>query len=145
MTTKNLSLLGSRRSFLKTSIAASAVFAVPTIVPSRSLGRDGATAPSERIQLGVIGIGPRCTYDLKAMLNFSDVQCVAIADVQESRRSKGKALVDSHYGNQDCQITRDFRELLQTMVNSRDCVSKLGGLCRRPSMNSGVYKSGFFK
>lgn len=112
MTTTNLSISGSRRSFLKSSIATSAIFAVPTIVPSSALGRDGATAPSERILLGVIGIGPRCTYDLKAMLNLSDVQCVAIADVQESRRSKGKELVDSFYGNQDCQITRDFRELL---------------------------------
>jgi len=46
------------------------------------------------------------------MLNFADVRCVAIADVQESRRIKGKELVDSHYGNQDCQVTRDFRELL---------------------------------
>ena len=58
----------SRRSFLKQSVAVSALYAAPTIVPSSALGRDGATAPSERITLGVIGIGPRCTYDLQAML-----------------------------------------------------------------------------
>lgn len=102
----------SRRSFLKTTAAVSAAFATPTIIPSSALGLDGATAPSERIHLGVIGIGPRCTYDLKAMLNFGDIRCVAIADVQESRRRDGKSLVDSHYGNQDCKVTRDFRELL---------------------------------
>jgi hypothetical protein len=102
----------TRRRFLKSSIAASTLFAVPTIIPSSALGLDGATPPSERIQLGVIGIGPRCTYDLKAMLNFADVRCIAIADVQESRRRDGKALVDSHYGNSDCKVTRDFRELL---------------------------------
>ncbi|MGH7128974.1 MAG: Gfo/Idh/MocA family protein, partial [Planctomycetaceae bacterium] len=59
-----------------------------------------------------IGIGPRCTYDLKAMLQFSDVRCVAIADVQAERRDAGKALVDGHYGNSDCVLYRDFRELL---------------------------------
>jgi predicted dehydrogenase len=83
-----------------------------SIVPSRVLGRGGATAPSERIGLGVIGIGPRCIYDLQAMLGFSDVQCVAIADVQATRRDAGKRLVDDHYGNQDCKLYRDFRELL---------------------------------
>ncbi len=54
----------------------------------------------------------RCTYDLKAMLGLPDVQCVAIADVQASRRDAGKKLVDDHYGNRDCLLYRDFRELL---------------------------------
>ena len=34
--------------------------------PPAPLGRDGALAPSEKITLGVIGIGPRCTYDLRS-------------------------------------------------------------------------------
>lgn len=101
-----------RRTFLKQSLAASAVFAIPTIVPASALGRNGKIAPSERITLGVIGIGPRCTYDLQAMLKLDDVQCIAIADVQESRRQAGKKLVDGHYGTQDCETVRDFREIL---------------------------------
>src|SRR5208283_6012426 len=56
--------------------------------------------------------GPRCTYDLKAMLPFPDVRCLAIADVQAKRREAGKTLVDTHYGNKDCVLYRDFRELL---------------------------------
>jgi predicted dehydrogenase len=46
------------------------------------------------------------------MLGLPDVQCVAIADVQASRRDAGKRLVDDHYGNDDCRLYRDFRELL---------------------------------
>ena len=84
----------------------------PWIVPARALGRGGAVAPSEKITLGVIGIGPRCTYDLKSMLALPDVQCVAICDVQASRRQAGKTLVDRHYGNSDCNLFRDFRDLL---------------------------------
>jgi predicted dehydrogenase len=102
----------TRRDFLRRTVAASAAFAAPTVVASRVLGLDGATAPSEKITLGVIGIGPRCTYDLKSMLGLPDVQCVAIADVQASRRDAGKALVDGHYKNQDCKLYRDMRELL---------------------------------
>jgi predicted dehydrogenase len=37
---------------------------------------------------------------------------VAIAEVQAGRRETGKAMVDSHYGNTDCKVYRDFRELL---------------------------------
>jgi predicted dehydrogenase len=99
----------ARRDFLLGSAAA---VAAATIVPSTALGRQGATAASDRITLGVIGIGPRCTYDLTSMLKFTDIRCVAIAEVQAKRRDAGKALVDKHYGNSDCMVYRDFRELL---------------------------------
>ena len=102
----------ARRSFLRTSTAASAAMALPTIIPANALGLQGATAASERVTLGVIGIGPRCTYDMKSILQFKDVRCIAIADVQASRRDAGKRLVDEHYGNEDCDLHRDFRELL---------------------------------
>lgn len=99
----------TRREFvLETAAAAAAA----TIIPAHVLGQAGNVAPSEKITLGVIGIGPRCTYDLKAMLPFPDVKCVAIADVQAKRREAGKQLVDQHYNNQDCKLYRDFRELL---------------------------------
>ncbi len=97
----------SRRHFL----GASAAVAAPMVVPAAVLGR-GSVSPNEKITLGVIGIGPRGTYDLQAMLGLNDVQCVAIADVQASRRKAGKALVDKHYGNSDCKLYGDFRELL---------------------------------
>lgn len=100
----------TRRDFIRGSVAATV--AASTIIPAHVLGRDGATAASEKITLGIIGIGPRCTYDLKAMLPFGDVRCVAIADVQAKRREAGKALVDQHYGDSSCQLYRDFRELL---------------------------------
>ena len=102
----------TRRDFLCQSAVAGAALTLPTIVPAQVLGKDGGVSPSETVTLGVIGIGPRCTYDLKAMLGLPDVQCVAIADVQASRRDAGKRLVDEHYGNQDCRLYRDFRELL---------------------------------
>ena len=109
MTTSSKS---TRRTFLRNSVAAGAVSALPTVVPAAALGRAGAVAPSEKITLGVIGIGPRCTYDLKSMMQLPDVRCVAIADVQASRRAAGKKLVDGHYGDDGCKLYRDFRELL---------------------------------
>jgi predicted dehydrogenase len=102
----------TRRAFLGNSVAAASTIAVPWIVSASALGLNGEPAPSEKITLGVIGIGGRCRYDLKAMLQLKDVKCVAIAEVQASRRDVGKAMVDEYYGNSDCKFYRDFRELL---------------------------------
>ena len=104
---------GTRREFVRDSLLSSAALSLPWIVPARALGKDGAVAPSEKITLGVVGIGPRCTYVLKGMLAQPDVQCVAICDVQASRRDAGKKVVDEYYGNSDCVLFRDFRELLE--------------------------------
>ena len=102
----------TRRDVLRRSMAVGAVAALPWFVPAAARGAEGRAAPSERITLGVIGIGPRATYDLGGILKQPDCQCVAICDVQASRREAGKKLVDKHYGNQDCVLYRDFRELL---------------------------------
>ena len=102
----------TRREALQRSLAAGAAAAIPCIVPATVLGGAERAAPSERITLGVIGIGPRATFDLGCMLKLNDCHCVAICDVQASRRNAGKQLVDKHYGNQDCKLYRDFRELL---------------------------------
>jgi len=101
----------SRRHFLK-SVAAASTFAVPHIVPSHVLGRDGAVAPSERITLGGIGVGNRGSYVLSRFLKNPDLQMVATADLQRSRREKVKAMVDKHYGNKDLVIYRDMYDIL---------------------------------
>jgi predicted dehydrogenase len=104
--------LRATRRHVLAGLAAGAAAAFPTIVPALALGLDGAVPPSERINLGVIGVGPRCTYVLTSMLGLTDVRCAAIADVQQSRREAGKALVDKRSGTAECVLYRDMRELL---------------------------------
>jgi len=106
----------ARRDFLKQSLAlagaAVGAAASPVFIPARALGRDGSVAPSERIVLGAIGIGPRGRYVLGCMLEEPDVQFVAVCDVQASRRDAVKTMADEKYGNTDCVTYRDFYELL---------------------------------
>ena len=73
---------------------------------------NGAVAPSQRIVLGAIGIGPRGRHDLDCFLAEPDVQFVAICDVRADRRQAVKALADAKYGNHDCAMYRDLFELL---------------------------------
>ncbi|MFM8953458.1 MAG: Gfo/Idh/MocA family protein [Planctomycetaceae bacterium] len=101
-----------RRDFLSATAKASLALAMPTIIPATAIGLDGSTPPSERINLGVIGIGRRCRYVLAEVLKLSDVRCRMIADVQAARRDEGKKIVDAAYGSSDCETVRDFRELL---------------------------------
>src|SRR6185369_2714689 len=102
----------SRRDFLKRTLAATCVAGLPAFFPAHALGRDGAVAPSERIVFAGIGLGPRGQYDLSVMLPEKDIQFVAICDIQRSRREEVKRTVDTHYGNKDCAMYRDMRELL---------------------------------
>jgi predicted dehydrogenase len=101
----------TRRDLLQRSAGAAAL-AAPLFVPATALGRADKPAPSNRITLGVIGVGPRCTYNLKSMLQLPDLQCVAVCDVQATRLAAGKKLVDEYYNNKDCATYRDFHELL---------------------------------
>lgn len=102
----------TRRGFLSTAAKAGAILALPQIVPGSVLGRDGGVAPSERIVLGGIGIGGRGSYVLGCFLQEPEVQFAAICDVRENRRQAVKKRADDKYGNNDCVMYRDLRDLL---------------------------------
>jgi hypothetical protein len=90
----------SRRKFLSKALAASAAVATPYCVSSSALGAGNSVAASDRITLGVIGIGPRCTYDMRSILKLPDVQCVAISE------SPGKPELTSRAGATGWSTTR---------------------------------------
>ena len=110
---KKTTLAFTRRRFLKTTAGASAMIALPALISSSVLGRDGIVAPSERIILGGIGIRHRGGYVLSTMLPLPDVRFVAIADVRVDRRQAVKAMADRQNGDDKCAMYRDFRELLE--------------------------------
>lgn len=104
----------SRRDFLKTSTAgAAAVTAgLPTIIPSSALGADGAVAPSNRIVVGGIGLGPQGQGVMSNFLGQKDCQVVAVCDLKEGQLNAARKQVNERYKNQDCKIYGDFRELV---------------------------------
>jgi hypothetical protein len=106
---KSRSLTASRRDFLKT--AAGAV-ALPYVITTAALG-DGTRPPaSERIVMGGIGIGNMGRGDQGAFLGNDQVQYVAVCDVKKTAREEAKEKVNKKYGNTDCKVYNDFRELL---------------------------------
>ncbi|MBN1362317.1 MAG: Gfo/Idh/MocA family oxidoreductase [Sedimentisphaerales bacterium] len=102
----------SRRHFLKQTGAAVGASALPRFVPAPALGAAGGVAPSERIVMGGIGLGGQGQRNMRNFITHSDVQWVAVCDVDTDRRNQAKAIADGTYGNTDCAAYVDFRELL---------------------------------
>ena len=120
----------SRRQFLRTTLGVSAAaVGFPQIVPSSVLGLNGATAPSNRIAIGMIGTGNQGTNDLKSFLRDERVQIVAVCDVNQrgagywnggiAGREPAREIVEKYYGEKrpsgqyrGCGTHRDFRDVI---------------------------------
>jgi predicted dehydrogenase len=103
----------TRRHFLRqaTGLVVGATVA-PALVPASALGRGGAVAPSNRITVGCIGVGPQGQGDMSGFLNQKDCQVVAVCDVKTDQLDLARAAVNKKYQNNDCATYGDFRELL---------------------------------
>jgi hypothetical protein len=106
----------SRRRFVAGALAAAVA---PAVIPASALGRDNQLAPSERITIGMLGMGNRGTDSWRAMRPLPDHQVVAIADCRRDRALLAQKSVNDHYAGrvgrqqfEGCDIYNDFRELL---------------------------------
>jgi len=83
----------SRRGLIKAGAVAAAGF--PSIVPSSVFG---ATAPSNRIAIGAIGVGRISrVHDMPSTWQYDDAQIVAVCDLDTRRIAAGQKLVDEAY------------------------------------------------
>jgi len=99
-----------RRTFLKRSLAFSAVFAVPNIVTKSLFGAD---APSNRVNVGQIGCGGIGSgYHIPILSAMPDVRIVAVADAYKRRRDAAAAKLNAKYGAGTVTAYADFREIL---------------------------------
>jgi len=118
----------SRRTFAKAALAASIA---PTIIPTRAWGSDTTPPPSERINVGIIGLGGLGMGHVGRFLQAEGSQVVAVCDVQAEHyrdqewgkrtpcgRDAGKAVAEDFYGEQmrsgaykGCDTYSDFREI----------------------------------
>ena len=99
----------NRRQFLQ---GAATALAAPMIIPASALGLNGTVAPSNRIVFANIGIGARARHVMPFFLAQTDIVFAAVSDCREDQLKSAKVMIDTHYGNQDCRMYPDFRELL---------------------------------
>ena len=99
----------TRRGFFKGAAAAAIG---PYFLTSSALGAAARPAASNRITMGAIGIGGMGSGDLNGFLGITDVQVLAVCDVDKDHRDKAKQRVDVRYANTDCTACADFREVI---------------------------------
>lgn len=102
----------TRRRFFRQSAAIAGTLGLPAIVPASALGKAGTAAPSNRVVLGCIGLGIQGMGNMRTFRGNPDVHVRAVCDVHENQRNQAKKAVDEFYGNQDCAVHKDFRELI---------------------------------
>jgi predicted dehydrogenase len=103
-----------RRTFLKRAAAVTgAGIALPYFVRPSALGLAGTTPASERITLGMIGTGQHGReMNIRMFLTYSDARILAVCDVDPEQREMAREMVNGKYGNKDCAVYGDFREVL---------------------------------
>ena len=110
---------GTRREFIATTSAAAAAF---TIVPRHVLGGTQFVAPSDKVNVALIGAGGQGRTNARALFQEEDCQIIALADPAEewdlstwyyggkSGRGPVKAEVEKHYAgktpNHTCAVYR---------------------------------------
>jgi predicted dehydrogenase len=116
----------SRREFL--AGAASAV-AAATILPRHVLGGPGFVAPSDKVNVGIIGVGGQGRTNARALFQQDDCQVIALADPCEewdmspyyyggkAGRGPVRAEIEKTYAektpNFKCAVYEDFRVMLE--------------------------------
>ncbi len=111
----------SRRKFVRNQVINSVGL---MIVPRHVLGGKGFIAPSDRVQIGVVGAGGRGKQNVSELLKEEDVQITAVADParywnlanfyyrSEAGRGPVCRMIESHDSQQKVAEYKDFRKML---------------------------------
>jgi len=107
----------SRRALLK---GAAAAVAVPYFVPASALGKGGFKPPSERINVGFIGIGNMGGGHLGGFLQDKQLQVLAVCDVDVVKRANARKRAEEAYAEarqagsyKGCDEYHKFEKLLE--------------------------------
>lgn len=110
----------TRRAFLRNTTSLAAF----SVVPRHVLGGAGHTAPSDKVQVAIVGTGGQGIVNMKQLFNEPDVRIAALCDINQSSDYSmfyygGRAglkpaleLVKQKYG-ETCPTYHDYQEMLK--------------------------------
>ena len=96
----------NRRDFLQAAIAAAAAMQSPTLLRAQSV------APSDRIQVGLIGCGNRGNQVASDWMKHKDSEFIAACDVATDRLNQTAARLSKTQGDIPVGIYEDYRRIL---------------------------------
>jgi len=100
----------SRRNFLvNSSVVGTTALAAPMVV---SASMFGAGAPSNQVNVGLIGCRNMGFYILERHLRIPGVKCLGLCDIDENILMEKAATVEKEFGHKP-KVYRDFRKMLE--------------------------------
>jgi len=132
----------SRRHFIGTAAAVTAGF---TILPRHVLGGPNHVAPSEKINIAIIGCGGRSRENIRMLMEQPDVQIISVADPIESLdlnnfyykgnagRLPLKAEIEKHYSEKTPNFKVSDFEDFRVMLEKEKAIDAI--LCATPDHN----------
>jgi predicted dehydrogenase len=97
-----------RRDFVRASAAAAGASLISSEALADMLARSG-TAPSDELNVGVIGAGSRGRYMMRLFLRVPGVRVTALCDVYEPRFAQGREIT-----GEDTPVFTDYRDMLDS-------------------------------
>lgn len=102
----------TRRAVLKQGLAGIlAVGAAPLFLPSRLFG---ATAPSNRLNVGIVGTGLIAAHHIGVLTQRDDCRVVALCDVHRTKAERAVERIKQEYGGKDAPALHARHEELVT-------------------------------
>ena len=102
----------NRRFFIKNSVAATAGIGIAASFPGGLQAAQKLVAPSDQINIALIGCRSMGFGDLKNHLNITGVNCIGLCDIDQKVLEEKAAEVKKTY-NQTPKLYGDFRKLLE--------------------------------
>jgi predicted dehydrogenase len=141
----------NRRSFIRNSVAATAGMGIVSSFPGGLQAAQKLIAPSDQINIGLIGCRSMGFEDFENQLNIPGVNCIGLCDIDQNvLNDKGAEILKTY--NQKPKLYGDYRKLLEnkdlhavvigtpdhwhclTMVNA--CETGLDVYVEKPMANS---------
>ena len=86
-------MINNRRQFVKNTVTT--VLGI-SIIPRNVMGK-GFTAPSDRFNIGVIGLGAQSGGLIERISKISDARIIAGCDIHQKRLNRFRKLINTEY------------------------------------------------
>lgn len=101
-----------RRKFLQNSLTAATGAALSTTLPFQAAAAAPAPPPAEKFRVALIGANGMGWSNMRSLLKIPDVECVAIADIDQSVLDRRCADAEKIQGTKPAAF-KDYRKLLE--------------------------------
>lgn len=102
----------NRRNFLQKSAISVAGLGLTPLIGASYASVYGQTAPSNKVKVGLIGCRNQGWSNLKTFLQYPEVECVSLCDVDDEWLQQRAAEVETISGKKPGQLVKDWRKVI---------------------------------